>query len=246
MQGVPLSNSNEPDRQYFRATVERQFEIVRRGGILFSNEAVVPDFLPSSGVDLALTVRRSAGRVSALESVKLDGVDLYGESTEFFALGLTCWQLSRCADANVNYRLGTESANVNSISAILVRAYSTNQIQPTDSVRPVGSIRYSRRPLAGYCRAVSDLPSFGIREKERCVDGSDIEQAIILWQSFRGLNALGRCLMAFASAPLAVLDEIYFEHGHSSATSSVRRISYEAHLYKVGSFAGDSTFLAGS
>ena len=198
--------------------------------------------LPSShDIQLSLAVQKSSGRRLALDYITLQGFDVYGSAENIFTLGLICWKLSILSNSTVEYAIKVSSPHGGDISAIkmlLVKNRSTSSIPCEFKLK---TFRRVHQPLAGFRLPSADLPNFGIEEEES-LNGTNLVKTLILQQSLRGLNAFGRCLMAFAIEQSVQLEEIHFEHAHSPSNCNIGRLSYEANFYKIGSFAGDSIF----
>jgi hypothetical protein len=239
-----LSNKYALPAESFIVAANDAFTICSSGG-------KIPDefdklALPSShDIQLSLAVQKSSGRRLALDYITLQGFDVYGSAENIFTLGLICWKLSILSNPIVEYAIKVSSPHGGDISAIkmlpcgLVKNRSISSIPFEFKLK---TFRRVHQPLAGFRLPSADLPNFGIEEEEESSNGTNHVKTLILQQSLKGLNAFGRCLMAFAIEQSVQLEEIHFEHAHSPSNCNIGRLSYEANFYKIGSFAGDSIF----
>ena len=243
MQGAPLNNKHHRGAGEFREIARRLFEAASQQKKTQIDELENIDLASIKGLKINLTLRESPGRFSAMDGVLLHGVHFYGEAFEFFILGLACWTISRHGEFKATYAIQITNLHVGVISTISVRVLSSKN-DTNENIRQlwVRCIRYSRQPFVGFGCTEKNRPSFGVIEHDKSSVDQRTDAELLLQQSLKGLNALGRCLMTFASMPLSDLEEIHFEQAHLNSVSSIRRISYEAGFYKVGSFAGDSIF----
>lgn len=242
-----MADPAHTDELAFRSEAEMSFAEVAHQKKLGVVRTPTSCPLPHSGIELALSGRRGSGRTSMLDFVDLSGIEIYGEAQDLYAFGLICWKISLSTEDKKTYLIRLARPYGGDVLSIEIKTYpGESNFSPEESgsqlrLKPI--FYPSTGPLRGLLRSERDLPSFGVRERERNADDTVSEIAIVMRQSLKGLNAFGRCLMAFAATPLEEMEEIHFEHGHTASTSSVGRISYEAAFYKAGSFAGDATFL---
>lgn len=194
---------------------------------------------------LAIAIKNS-GRYTC--RVFLQGFDLYGDADQFFKLGALCWLYSLRDNFDEYFIISLQSQFTSDYPHLVIFGYDEVVSDKNKTHFPrctIVSDISTISPLAKFRKFEKNNPSFGVFDRNSLGYWCDtptekyIEKAVVLTASRDGLRAIARSLMTF-SALSDRYEEIHF--CHDGIPSGVGLFSYEANIFRTGSFAGDAIF----